>query len=172
MDVFLIPLIHRWGGGIRPARRRAGGLKGASISDFNGKDGAITSMRDGVHAWFVAMYMSVRLSALSLTEDDLFSVCTGHEHPCLNNHIHFTLLWRIAFWPVVLTIPFYHQCAFLAAWYSLTICSSSSLTLRPSPDWCGGGGLFICTSGNEIFILYAFSSRSYLDSVSVNGTWD
>lgn len=42
MDGSVIPLIHRWGAGIRPARRRAGGLKGVSISGCNGKDGAIT----------------------------------------------------------------------------------------------------------------------------------
>lgn len=64
MDVFLIPLIHHWGGEIRTVRRRAGGLRGASISDFNGKDGAITSMRDSAPAWYVAEYVSLRLSTL------------------------------------------------------------------------------------------------------------
>lgn len=65
MDGFLIPLIHHWGRGIRPVRRRAGGLKGASISDFNGKDGAITSI-EGQCSCLVCclLYMSLRLSSL------------------------------------------------------------------------------------------------------------
>lgn len=143
-------------GGIRPARRRAGGLKGASVSDLNAKDGAITSI-EGQRSCLVCCCVYVRLSTLWVFHLRFSFFWTGHGQPCLYDQINFTLLWRMVF----SFQPLLHhahnaifKCAFLAAWCSLAICSSSSLTLRTSPDWWGCGlVLFICISGNDIHIV-------------------
>lgn len=146
MDAFLIPLIHHWGGGIRPVRRKkgGGGLKGASISDFNGRDGAITSI-EGQHpclAYF--LYMGINTARISLkifpfswpqkVARPHFCTIKCVLHSLEELHFHFST--------VQCTHSATLKCAFLAAWYSLTICHSSSLTLRASPDWWEGGGPF------------------------------
>lgn len=167
MDEFLIPLIHHWGGGIRPARRRAGGLKGASISDFNGKDGAITLVEGQCSCsvcFSVYVTQVMRVSLKIFFFYDHMRSCTLMS---VRSNIFYTLVRNCIF--ILASCATYPQCHF-------KMCISSSMVFISNlffqfthfenvPLIDGGGVLFICISGNEIFILYAFPSRSYLDSV-------
>lgn len=75
-------------------RRRVGGLKGASISDFNGKDGAITLV-EGQCSCLVCccVYVTLVINTVSVSLNIfLFYDHMGHVHPCLRDQIHFTLM--------------------------------------------------------------------------------
>lgn len=94
-------------------------------------------------------------------------VHTGHVAPRLSHQTHFTLSQR-AFGPVVqLAYNACLKCAFCDACLKCAFCSSllfiSNLLFQFSVPRLGWGVwlLFICISQNEIFILYAFPSRSY-----------
>lgn len=87
-------------------------------------------------------------------------VHTGHAPPRLSHQTHFTLSQR-TFRPVVQRT--YNACLKWAFCSSLLFISNLLFQFSvPRLGRRGGGGLlFICILQNEIFILYAFPSRSY-----------
>lgn len=155
MDGFLIPLIHHWGGGIRPARRRAGGLKGASISDLNAKDGAITSI-EGQSSCLVCccVYVTQVSNIVSVSlKISLFmnGSCTPRVYTIKYiSRSRAELCFHFGHFLQHTHNAVFKNVHFLAAWCSLAICSSSSLTWRTSPDWRGG-----------LFCLFVYQGMKY-----------
>ncbi len=177
MDGFLIPLIHHWGGGIRPARRRAGGLKGASISAFNGEDGAITSV-EGQCSCLVCccVYMSLKLSTLWVF------------------HLRFSFFWPYgSCTPTTVRSNTFHalvkNCIFISASCAtypqchFKMCISSSMVFISNllfqfthfgnvPWLMGEGGCSVYLYIREWNIHIARFSEQKLSRFSLNGTWD
>lgn len=90
--------------------------------------------------------------------DLLLCICHSRYQHCCSLEMIFFMTIRVMYshvWTIKYTLHSHEElyfgqlcdnthnailkCAFLAAWYSLAICASSSLTLRTSPDWWGGG---------------------------------
>ena len=178
MDGFLIPLIHHWGGGIRPARRRAEGLKGASISDFNGKDGAITWV-EGQCSCLVCccVYASPLNSVVSVSLEIFFFVTSRvtrthvrtinyilHSHGALCFHFG-TVVQR--------THNAILECAFLS---SMVFISNLlfQFTHFENVPWlmCGGAACSVYLYIKEWNIHIVRFLEQKLSRFSVNGTWD
>lgn len=173
MDAFLIPLIHHWGGGIRPARRRGRGgvVKGASISDFNGRDGAITSIEGQYPRLACFLYMVINTARISLKIFRFYDQ-KGHVPPFLYNQMCFTLFRRVAF-------SFQHSTMYSQCYFKMCISSSAvfinnllfQFTYFESVPWLMGG-LFCLFVYQGMKNSYCALFEQKLSRFSVNGTWD
>lgn len=152
-------------------RGEEGGVKGASISDFNGRDGAITSLRDSIHAWLVFCIWLSTLQEFHLR----FSVFMTRKvtyPPFLYNQMCFTLFRRVAF-------SFEHSTMYSQCYFKMCISSSAvfinnllfQFTYFESVPWLMGG-LFCLFVYQGMKNSYCALFEQKLSRFSVNGTWD
>lgn len=116
-----------------------GGLKSASISDFNGRDGAITSIEGQYPRLACFLYMVINTARISLKIFRFYDQ-KGHVPPFLYNQMCFTLFRRVAF-------SFQHSTMYSQCYFKMCISSSAvfinnllfQFTYFGSVPWLMGG---------------------------------